>query len=436
MHSALIIQTVSTFSMTSYSIKQSNAGTIHTHENSDFTFEAADLVYISHLKFLGCKLRSDSVLITVTESNLKLLECSFEDNNYMRGMISATQSNITLAQSIFRDNSADFRIYFSVLLFRYCNVMIVNSIFIDNVSTLMEVTVDETVTTTARDSSALTLIGCEFRNNYNDLLGAAIINVENSDVSIIKTKSINNTAEYYLFAFKSVINIDRSTFSHNHGSAIYLKKCTADILNSVYNSNQGVRRLSGGALTSRDATIRIHSSEFKNNIAHTSSGAIYCLSEDVIIFSGICILANNRTDMGGALGLQLDVQCFVAKGATMIIANNTASNKGGGLDLYYYSKLILCSLQILENRATQNGGGIYVSQFSSIILDLKSLSDESHTSNAIIHFHKNEARNGGGLYLGLNSTVCVYMCHKNAISFNENSADYGGAIYVDLTLPY
>ena len=79
------------------------------------------------------------------------------------------------------------------------------------------------------------------------------------------------------------------------------------------------------------------------------------------------------------------------------------------------------------------GGGIYAFWFSSINLGFKSLNDISQTSNSTIFFYGNQARKGGGLYLGSDSIVRVYgnafPC-LNAVNFVENSADYGGAVYV------
>ena len=70
--------------------------------------------------------------------------------------------------------------------------MIVNSIFIYNVGKLIDVEVSETITNVTREQNSNTLIitGCEFRNNYNDPPAGMIINMKNSDVSIIETNLI------------------------------------------------------------------------------------------------------------------------------------------------------------------------------------------------------------------------------------------------------
>ena len=122
MHSELNITNVSKFSMTLYPTERSHAGIIiYVCENSGFIFESASLVYMSNLKFFGCKYKStnksDSVLITITESNLILLECSFEDNSYIRGLISAKQSDITIPKVFLGTtvSSGYITLYFSLV---------------------------------------------------------------------------------------------------------------------------------------------------------------------------------------------------------------------------------------------------------------------------------------------------------------------------------
>ena len=448
MHSRdIYVTNVVNFSMTSYSTKGSRSSSASIicakSSRSDFNFEVVDHVRISNLKFFGCQRNIigfvyDSTLITVTASNLILLECTFE-NNEKTDVISASNSNITIAHCTYKGNhgvsrstSVDIE---SILFFTHCNVMIVNSTFIDNEGELLYVTIhghgrDNIAALVQRNLNTLTITGCEFRNNDPE----AMIHVQNSNVSINDTKFIGNRARKSLSAFRSLVHIDKSAFKHNDGSAINLKECTVHIFNSVYDSNnQAIKGEYGGTPAYYRTDIHIHGSEFKNNgyYTYTRGGAIYCLDETIINFSETCTLAYNHADQGGAIYLDHSVKIFVAHGATVIIANNTAS-KGGGIFLNHDANLTLHShstLQILENKAKENGGGIYAFELSSININLafKSLSSNIHTSNSMIYFHKNQARQGGGLYLGFNSTVRTFMC---VINFNENSAEYGGAVYV------
>lgn len=89
----------------------------------------------------------------------------------------------------------------------------------------------------------------------------------------------------------------------------------------------------------------------------------------LVFFYKICALTNNCAQRGGAVYLLQHVQYYVARGATVIIANNTASADGGRIYLSPYCSITLHSqsaLHILENSALECGGGIYASQSSSI----------------------------------------------------------------------
>ena len=153
------------------------------------------------------------------------------------------------------------------------------------------------------------------------------------------------------------------------------------VYNSAYDSNRVLPFYYGGALTVHDTTLHNHGSKFKNNVAIPLGGAIYLDGSSIIVFSETCILANNRAVQGGAIYLDAFAQCFIAHKATVIIANNTALDDGGGIYLSNNVQLILHNysmlsrayrlpsavdkpliLYILENLATKNGGEIsYIS---------------------------------------------------------------------------
>ena len=436
MHSQVNVTNAAEFSMISYSAKQSSVAIICDLlllPDSLFIFEAVDYVKISNLKFLGCEIKYFSayrrtLIIEATVSNLIFLECTFEGNKGI-SLISAKYSNVTITQSTFRGNDV-----IHILSYLFCNAMFVNSTFTDNESGYASLLEFNAALTTPRHLNSLIFTGCEFRNNYNSATDS-IIGAHNSEISIIGTKFIGNKAVNSFIAYRSVVSINRSVFKNNcaYGSAIKLSACTVDIVHSVYDSNQGGKFHLGGALSLYDRTlIHVHGSEFKNNTATIRGGAIFSTEESVTIFHETCILAYNHAEQGGAIYLDQSAQCFIAYGATVIIANNTASRDGGGIylddaNLTLHNHAIL---QIFQNKAITSGGGIYTLKFSSINPGFRSLTNKGQTSNSVIYFHKNEASQGGGLYLGLNSTVWIYRCLQNTINFDENSAQYGGAVYV------
>ena len=210
-------------------------------------------------------------------------------------------------------------------------------------------------------------------------------------------------------------------FKHNLGSTVNLIWCTGDIVNSVYDSNEGSQY--GGALTLFSTVIHTRGSEFKNIIGATRGGAIMC-DESVITFGATSTFTNNYSlKQEGVIYLNQSA-CFVDYGAKVIVANNTASFDGGGIYLSHHSNLTLHSqsmLRIVVNRATEHGGGIYISEYSSINAAAKLLNN--NTNSTIIYLHKNKSSKGGGLYLDFNSIVYIFKCLNNTIIFHKNSTE-------------
>ena len=482
MRSVVTVTNVAEFSMMTVA-NQSRAGiSCENKMNPGFIFTAVNNIHVSNLKFFECYCDIDSSIgfankfMSVIASRLVLIKSLFE-NNVRTGMIDATNSNITVAQCVFKDNNYVGSINNSKMFSCFsCNITIVRSAFIDNDGKLLFVTNDEMILSL---TSTLTMISCEFKNNHHNF--SQLIDVHNSDMILIcDTNFTSNKMAKILYAEESIIKAVNCTFKYNHGSAMLLIKCKVHIFKSVFNNNEAY-----AALRLRNTMVHIHGSEFKENVNTGTyrnigrGGAIYSLDKIIVSFSETCTFMGNQADQGGAIYLKRGSQCLIEEGATMVIVNNTASGgiwrgmyilsgngggiyfehsnltlkaqstlqiaqnnasqNGGGIYLSYHSNIILHSqstLQILENRATESGGGIYATA-SSINLHFKPLIDSSQTSDSTMFFYGNRASEGGGLYLGLifNSTVHLFYatsipCRSNAfIKFIQNSADYGGAVY-------
>ena len=260
-HSELNITNVAEFSMMSHSTNQSNLHIICEESSiSFFIFEAVDHIYITDLKFFGCKNTVvviplfHSTLIKTIASSLIFLGCTFENNEGSITVISAKYSNITVAQTIFSNNTVSL-----ILSYNFCNSKFVNSTFMSNSLR------GELVTFVTHDDNYQTTC------HYSNYQGAIII-VNNSDISIIDTRFVNNSCRESpsVHISNSVVSINKSVFKYNYDSAITFRKCrTVNIFDSVYDGNQGRVYLEdfGGAITAYYSVIHIHSSDFKKNIA-------------------------------------------------------------------------------------------------------------------------------------------------------------------------
>ena len=113
---------------------------------------------------------------------------------------------------------------------------------------------------------------------------------------------------------------------------------------------------------------------------------------------------------------------FIDEKGTLMVINNTAKNTGGGI--YFYHSLLLAQglVVVQDNRASTYGGGIHC--ISSTIVLIYS---------QYIELANNEAVYGGGICLEASSKFYIKQqssSSKKVLRFIENSACYGGAIYV------
>ena len=181
---------------------------------------------------------------------------------------------------------------------------------------------------------------------------------------------------------------------------------------------------------------------FKNNNAPTSNtvdfqegGAVTAFQSD-IAFNGACTVINNYAKNGGAVHAT-ESKLFIHAGI-LIIANNTANETGGGI--YIYQSEFNCQshsrLRFMGNYAIEKGGGVHAIS-SSISVDISRKLGGIYLGS-LVHFIENKAKMGGGISLEVNAKINIIRAHTfdygtidmYTIEFVENSADYGGAVYV------
>ena len=237
-----------------------------------------------------------------------------------------------------------------------------------------------------------------------------------------------------MWAEQVTINADRVNFTCNHANlgVVYVIESISDWARFLYSDNIGSLFAFGG-------TINIKNSHFNNNVQPNYStlqkrgGAITVIQSE-IKFDGNTLLRKGRAESGGALKA-MDSKVHIHGNVT--IANNTATEAGGGIYLYHSELNIWKSsaLNIWNNTATEKGGGIYA---ISSVIKVKHPS-VNHTSSSL-HFDSNQAMNGGGLFMEMDTKIYVlkskiYLSkpttnHQRLVFFSLNSAKYGGAIYV------
>ena len=274
-------------------------------------------------------------------------------------------------------------------------------------------------------NGTIILNNCNFTNN-----NAPVIVVLNSIVEHYNSLLIvNNSAE----GGNAIIHFDNSEFIGHHSE------------NAIVSNN--LRSLL--AFTSN--VTFMGNVKFVNNqqLLHTTQdnslieGGAMTLVQSSLFLDGTCRLERNHAETGGAI-VSVDSNIYVSGNIT--IAHNTANRNGGGV--YLTDSELMCldksTFTLLNNTATHKGGGIHV--ISSFVM-ARSVLKATQIDTAILNFTNNVAENGGGLSLEANARLVVlryelgdilfgrttftYNQSDTIIIFSDNSAGYGGAVYVD-----
>lgn len=114
----------------------------------------------------------------------------------------------------------------------------------------------------------------------------------------------------------------------------------------------------------------------------------------------------------------------------VIVAYNVAKISGGGIYLFHSNLYCLFNCTLFHNYAVVEGGGIHAVS-SKIITDVELVAENQ---NRYILFSKNKARLGGAVNLEQNSKLSLVdsgLHTKLKVEFAENTADYGGAVYIN-----
>ncbi|MBT3222204.1 MAG: hypothetical protein HN348_24280, partial [Proteobacteria bacterium] len=247
------------------------------------------------------------------------------------------------------------------------------------------------------NSSALDIDGCNFRDNRaagGTNGGGAIFTQESSSLTIDDSLFSGNQATYAGGAIGQVSGLltmgatTSNTFSNNaaatgghfFGQGTLIDTGSSFTSGTTTSAGGAVRINSSGSGTFTDST-------FTSNTAATSGGGIYFSSTGTLTLNNATFDGNNATvDRGGHLYM-------TSAANTLDINVGTSFSNGGAV----------------------NAGGIYVNSNTAVNIDQTTFSGIT------------AAGDGGALYLEPGQTSLVLT----SLTFTNNSADNGGAIYND-----
>ena len=225
------------------------------------------------------------------------------------------------------------------------------------------------------------------------------------------TKFVNNYARYY------------------GGVAFGRKKSVITIEGNSQVAFDGNTDDSGGALyLTNSIVIFKEASEvsFHINVANRYGGAGYFTLDSEVVFEGFTNVKfhKNTAVYGGALIVNYHSNVRLTGNSVLSFISNAAAQIGGAAYFYYHCNAIIennAEVILSYNRALQ-GGALFVNDRTKLIFE----------GNSRSLFNNNKADVGGGAVKVFNRS-CILMHDHININFTMNSAQYGGAVFLDVT---
>ena len=303
------------------------------------------------------------------------------------GVVYSRESNITIREANFNDNSA-----------------------VNEGGVLYSV------------ESTITIDGANFTNNNSSM--GAVINARKTKINQLKSLKIaDNSAGKYAIVFlaDSVFyeyQLGTLTFSSNLGSLMAFNSSVVFAGYSRFvNNTQPVTATGsfqeGGAMTLFQSSLFLYGTcHFEHNLAE-NGGAIFSSTSKFYVNSDVNIAHNRATGNGGGVYL-LSSELTCHQNSKFTLFSNAASNKGGGIHT------VSAEIKTVSSTEWRHPSYQY--------------------SGARLNFTENTAKKGGGLSLEANAKLYILKytliydhleIDTNTAIFTANSADHGGAVYVD-----
>ena len=362
------------------------------------------------------------------------------NHGFVGGAIIATNSSVDINQCVFENNRAG--IGGAILAEQNSVINLSGNVFINSIAYSFGGVLYS-------DSSTITIEASEFNNNNANNWGGVLYS-ESSTITIGGSNFTKNISPIGAVIYAS----DHSKIQHNH-KHLLINDNMADRYAVIYlfdsefigHDSENVITFSNnlGSLVAFNSNITLngHALFVNNQPPQTASGdfqkgGAITLRQSNAFFYGACNLERNHAENGGAIH-STESKLYVNGYVT--IAHNTATGNGGGV--YLSTSELNCqhksTFELFNNTAEYKGGGLHAT--SSSIKATSSSSQPLYTG-ARINFTGNTAKRGGGLSLEANAKLYILKYNKIQVydyyhdgttttTFTANSADYGGAVYVD-----
>ena len=392
-------------------IKTSNF-TNTTSNTGGVLFSLESIVSITASEFYNNNARSAGVLRS-RFSSISIQGSEFHSNSAIfRGVFDLSDSVVTIEGSEFHNNSVTAE---GVFGFFGSVVTIEGSRFHNNCAFMRGVLYSS--------GSIITMGGSTFTKNTSPI-GAVLYATDNSRIYYHNYLQIeNNSADRY-----AVIYLLDSEFNGNDSENVHVLTISNN-LGSIVAFNSNITFI---------GNVNLENNRPAQTVSLTDDiqeGGAVTLFQSNIYFDKSCSLQHNHAENGGAI-YSTDSKLYVY--GNVYVEHNTAAGNGGGV--YLSTSELNCqhksTFTLMNNTAVNSGGGLH-----AISSSIRAVSDvQSEYIGARINIERNVATMGGGLSLEANAKLYILKytlistfgrLDYNTTIFTANSADYGGAVYVD-----
>ena len=294
--------------------------------------------------------------------------------------------------------------------------------------------------------SNATIIGSRFENNKAKSIGGALRAMNDSRVDILEWGLFENNSAFYGAAIH-LYRAEKLTFDgvisivNNMGSLGIIGVLNSKIrflgnislfdnVGSLFSFGSYIFIEGNVNFCRHRSGVAIRTTSFSNTLEKKEGGCITLLLSTMNVqHNGLLSMRESfAINGGGILAISSNIDVL---DSTLYILGSTATDTGGGAYLYQSKLYIRGSVSISDNRAENFGGGIHAIS-SIIVLHIQ------HMSQVHLYLQSNTARNGGSACLEMNSKFFItQLSERNGsreavrpIHLFNNSADFGGAIYV------
>ena len=284
------------------------------------------------------------------------------------------------------------------------------------------------------DAGTLNIDNVSFINNVANTAGVIWTDAGTADINqanFIRNKA-NTGAVMWLDRATITGAIVSVTDNYANYTIIYSLESVIELTDSILSSNFGSLCAIESSVVSADVVMTKMQTVNQTNANQLEEGGALTAFQSEITFGGITSLIHNRARTGGSIhATEAKLRIY----STVIIANNTALQSGGGV--YLYQSELTCqrksTLKLSENIAMEKGGGIYA---VGSLIKVK-VPTAKPLKYSMLNLISNKADKGGGIFLEMDSKVYVlksaatnFTEKQEIIKFTTNEAKYGGAVFI------